>query len=327
MVPPRSTTLLVRLPEGRGLERRLDFGSVASFCFSNATTCYKALIEALRRSVLVLDITQSIDIIIEEKKLMRRIVGATVALISMSGVAFAADLNGSDYTEDYYDGPFSFNWSGVYFGVHGGYGWGEWDASPVFKDDKIASQAPDKHPGRSVDLDGFFAGGQLGFNVQTGRFVWGLEGDLSWSDIDGSESWQSEWEGKTTDYTLDTDINWLATLRGRAGLASGPALFYVTGGFAFADVDTSYSIVSGNNYWNKDWSGSKSETKTGWTVGGGLELMLTQNWTMKAEYLYIDLGSIDVALADDACLHESKPRGFDGDLDLHTFKVGFNYRF
>src|SRR5690606_27219062 len=126
---------------------------------------------------------------------------------------------------------------------------------------------------------------QLGFNVQTGRFVWGLEGDLSWSDIDGSV-------GNTTDFTLDTDINWLATLRGRVGLASGPALFYVTGGFAFADVDTSYSI-------DNDWSGSKSETKTGWTVGGGLELMLTQNWTMKAEYLYIDLGSIDVALADD----------------------------
>src|SRR5690554_1174676 len=128
--------------------------------------------------------------------MMRRIVGATVALISLSGVAFAADLNGSDYTEDYYDGPFSFNWSGVYFGVHGGYGWGEWDASPV---------SPDNHPGRTVDLDGFFAGGQLGFNVQTGRFVWGLEGDLSWSDIDGSESWQSSWQSrqgeKTTDFT------------------------------------------------------------------------------------------------------------------------------
>jgi outer membrane immunogenic protein len=95
---------------------------------------------------------------------------------------------------------------------------------------------------------------------------------------------------------LDIETNsvsprYLATLRPRVGIsfAGNRALAYVTGGVAFAQLNTtdSYNAIAGTAL------GSISSTfnRTGWTVGGGVEYALTHNWSLKAEYLYADLGT------------------------------------
>ena len=121
------------------------------------------------------------------------------------------------------------------------------------------------HLGGSVndDNDGIAGGGTVGFNTRAGQLVVGGEADFSTTTIDGS----------------GIDIDWLWTVRGRLGLPLGNgAMPFVTAGLAIADVDATAGGVT------------ESETKTGFTVGGGAEFRLSQNWSIKGEYLYVDLG-------------------------------------
>jgi outer membrane immunogenic protein len=169
-------------------------------------------------------------------------------------------------------------------------------------------------------------------NIQTGSFVWGLEGDLSWSGIQGSSRLLPYPTGYPANgspaWDFENQINWLATVRGRLGFTTGSLLVYGTGGFAFGEVESHLDVVGpGYDAW-----GQKTETAAGWTAGGGLEWMFARNWTFKAEYLYVNLGSIGGILEGEqmtscnpACPHTTD--GFAGDLDVHTVRVGVNYRF
>jgi outer membrane immunogenic protein len=221
----------------------------------------------------------------------------------------------------------SSTWGGLYLGAHAGYGWGGWDGSMIYTD--ATPYDGFDGDGKEIKSQGAIAGGQIGFNVQSGNVVWGLEGDAAWSDIKGartllpypSSSGSPAWE-------FDTNIEWLATARARLGLAAGNALIYATGGAAFAEVNSSLDVV-GEGY--SAW-GHKNEIKTGWTVGGGVEWMFAQNWTLKAEYLYINLGKVGGILpgeqttsCETPCAHTTD--GFRGDLDIHTVRIGINYLF
>ncbi len=104
---------------------------------------------------------------------------------------------------------------------------------------------------------------------------------------------------------MTSQFNWYSTLTGRVGYAVDNWLWYVKGGAAWADVD--YSI-----------GGVKlGDTRTGWTVGGGLEYGLTPNWSAKLEYNFLDFGSDNIAA----------PIGVKADTQAHLFKAGLNYRF
>ncbi len=114
----------------------------------------------------------------------------------------------------------------------------------------------------------------------------------------------------------NADIDWFSTLRGRVGYAAGPTLLYVTGGLAFADVDYSVSGTNGPT----SFAMSNGSIETGYTVGGGLEWAFAPNWSLKSEYLYVDLGDQTV----------TSPGGTfrsSTDLDFHTVRAGLNYRF
>jgi outer membrane immunogenic protein len=153
----------------------------------------------------------------------------------------------------------AYNWSGFYLGANGGGAWGtsNWDSAGSF------------------NLSGALIGGTAGFNWQTGHVVLGLEGDVDWSSLHG---------GTTTlcPAGCNTNNEWLATVRGRAGYAFDRFLPYVTGGLAVGDIRASTPGFAGAN-----------QTNAGWTVGGGLEYALTNNWTAKAEYLHVDLGNLN----------------------------------
>jgi outer membrane immunogenic protein len=228
---------------------------------------------------------------------MKKILLAGLAAGAWTSGALAADLG--PYrppapAEPIYEptprGP--WNWQGLYLGVNAGYAWGN-DNAASFNGGVGA-----------LNPDGWFGGGQIGYNAQFNALVLGLEADLQGADISDTTALS----GGLTQVT--TDIEWFSTLRGRVGYAAGPALLYVTGGWAFADLNQSVS-APGVGISSDDW-------ETGYTVGGGIEWAFAPNWSLKSEYLYIDLG--DQTL--------SSPAGtYTTETDFHTARVGLNYRF
>ncbi len=158
-----------------------------------------------------------------------------------------------------------YNWSGIYVGINGGYGFGssDWTNTGTALDSG------------NFNLSGGVAGGTLGFNYQINQFVVGAEGDFDWAGITGSTS-----KGICSAFACTTKNTWLGTVRGRAGFAADRVLFYGTAGGAFGEIQQSGAGLTGDNF-----------NRFGWTAGAGLEGALTDNLTARIEYLYVDLGS------------------------------------
>ena len=146
------------------------------------------------------------------------------------------------------------------------------------------------------NTSGGLVGGTLGYNYQVGQVVFGLEGDLDWSNIGRSTAC-----GGTN---CTTRNNWLSTVRGRLGYAFDRFMPYVTGGAAFGDIKNSVAGVA-----------NASSTNAGWTLGGGIEAAIAGPWTAKLEYLYVDLGRGGSVLGSDASFH------------ANIVRAGLNYRF
>jgi outer membrane immunogenic protein len=203
---------------------------------------------------------------------------AAAAFVALTPAAFAADMPvAAPPVQAMVPEEASFDWSGFYVGAYGGYGFGEADDAGL----------------GSSDLEGAMAGGTVGYNHQMGQFVLGLEADGGWSGIDNEDD----------NLAYDASIDWLTTVRGRVGFALDNFLIYGTGGAAIGEV-------------NQDLGAGveDSDTRIGWTAGGGVEAALTDNISVKGEYLYVDLG-------------EEELNGADVDVNAHTVKGGINYRF
>jgi outer membrane immunogenic protein len=202
--------------------------------------------------------------------------------------------------------PPPIDWRGLYLGGEGGVGWGSSRHTDATGFDS-----------GSFDLSGGLIGGTAGYNWQTGPFVYGLEGDMSWADISGSTAGT---EGLACGgFQCSTRLDDLGTVRARFGYSLGTILPYVTGGFAFGDVHGSESGTPGVSA-----TGSGSSYRTGWTVGGGIEDAITPRWRAKIEYLHVDLGSGPVftdTFSDGTTASEHV--GFDADI----IRIGLNYRF
>jgi outer membrane immunogenic protein len=200
--------------------------------------------------------------------------------------------------------PAAFNWSGIYAGAHVGGAFGTKGWSSV--DPTLTLGIVDLG---SHDIDGFLAGGQVGFNWQApgSNWVLGIEVDASWTNADGSHLFDIA--------TLSSEVNWFGTVTGRIGYAFDRVLIYAKGGFAFADE--SYEVDDGlGNLSVAD------KTRTGWTVGGGIEIAFDGNWSIKGEYNFIDLGDKEVAFPTGVA---SLPLSID--QEIHVAKFGINYRF
>lgn len=217
------------------------------------------------------------------KRLNRVALLLPIGLLLASGTAQAADLSVAPlYKAPPVVATPVYNWSGFYLGVNGGGGWStsHWDGAG------------------SITGSGGVVGGTAGINWQTGHAVFGLEGDIDWANIKGTATSPTCLAGCTT------QNDWLATARGRAGYAFDRFLPFVTGGLAVGDIKASTPGLAG-----------ASQTNAGWTVGGGLEFALSNNWTAKAEYLHIDLGNMNcgfncgVAPGNNVPLREDVVRG------------------
>jgi outer membrane immunogenic protein len=192
---------------------------------------------------------------------------AAVAVLAASMAANAADLPRAvpapmATKAPPFQGP-GYDWSGFYVGVNGGGGWGNsrFDSSGRF------------------GTSGGVAGGTVGYNAQIGSWVLGFEGDIDWSNVGGSTS-----SAGCPGCSVQND--WLTTARGRVGYAFGHWLPYVTGGLAAGNVNATAPGFAGMD-----------STQVGWTAGAGVEYGLARNWSMKLEYLHVNLGRFDCGLS------------------------------
>jgi outer membrane immunogenic protein len=207
--------------------------------------------------------------------------------------------------------PAPFNWTGCYIGVQGGGAWGR--SRHINQTGGVNFNITD-----SYDVDGFLVGPTVGCNFQTGGFVFGIEGDWSWSSKEGGGNGLLPFFNPLA--VSQTREHWLATVRGRVGWAFDRWMIYATGGGAFADVEarvvpdpaSGLAIIS------------ESRTRAGWTVGGGLEWAFAPNWSAKVEYLHVAFENEGYFL--------TPPAGFGnraGGVPLHNdiIRAGINYRF
>jgi outer membrane immunogenic protein len=229
------------------------------------------------------------------------------------------------------------SWGGAYIGANIGYGWdsGKVGLSPStvpelqdFLDDIIASGSFPSAMAPSAQ--GVIGGGQAGYNWQLpSDWVVGVEADLQASGISGSKSEVRFPEFfDTTSTSVEKKIDWFGTLRGRAGYLVDPQwLVYATGGLAFGETSLSYSESDVTSGCIPDATicgdHTASGVRAGWTVGGGIETMLAPKWSLKAEYLYIDLGKRSFTAATNTPINFSASTKYRE----QSARIGLNYHF
>jgi outer membrane immunogenic protein len=202
---------------------------------------------------------------------------AALAAIVVAGPTNAADIPAPVYKAPPVIAPVAFSWAGCYIGAQVGYAWGRDRDNETFDGvDTLVS------PATAANVNGFKAGGNVGCNYQTGAVVFGVEGDAEWAHLTGSTTFSNE-EFPPDFY--QTNVDFQGSVRGRIGYAFDRVLLYVTGGVAFAHINE--HDVSGLTGAFTD----TATTRTGWTVGGGLDYAFTNNWIGRVEYRYADFGT------------------------------------
>jgi outer membrane immunogenic protein len=186
--------------------------------------------------------------------------------------------------------PLVYDWSGLYAGINGGAG---------FDTSNFATG------GTNVRTRGALIGGSAGYNLQRGRRVLGVEGDLDWSDAGGGTPCGA--------FFCEAKNTWLGTLRGRAGYAFDRWLPYLTAGLAAGHVETTSTNPA---------LARGSETKLGWAAGLGVEHAFDPNWSAKLEYLYVCLGRIDQGSSCTTSVFASNVS-----IKQSVIRLGINYKF
>jgi outer membrane immunogenic protein len=148
---------------------------------------------------------------------------------------------------------------------------------------------------------GFTGGFEAGYNWQSRNFVFGVEGDIEALSLSSRVSGSALYPGYPYTFTVtsNTGTTWLATVRGRLGYAVNNYLIFATGGAGFTDLHGSFAFndTYGNaaGQPNAHESSFFSDTKAGYTIGGGVETGLWGNWSVKGEYLYANFGTVSTS--------------------------------
>jgi outer membrane immunogenic protein len=253
---------------------------------------------------------------------------AFVAASSLS--ANAADLAAKPYYKAAV-APVAYTvWNKCYIGISGGYITSANSRTSITPNDPnlALSQALGNVPtSLSSDPDGGIIGGTVGCNYQTGNVVFGGETDLSYTSLRSTDAVTIGGFNVTTTYRQEMQA--FGTVRGRLGYAVGPTLFYATGGLAYGDLKESATIIpgpAGIALGGAQLAGNRDQWRAGWTVGGGVEHMISDSWSVKAEYLYYDLGrSSVVATTFAGAPNESGT--FSHRNQGHIIRAGINYQF
>jgi outer membrane immunogenic protein len=264
--------------------------------------------------------------------------GAVVKKLFLGGVTLIVLATGGAHAADVpLMGPVPvpiYNWSTCYAGSNVGYG-GSLDESIAFTGSFQAAFLSTNQFPRYIPVNpkGAVAGGQVGCNAQFGQWVFGAETDLQWSDLKVTDS-VSPIPRAGTQFTTTASENrkWFGTLRARAGLLVTPqALLYGTAGLAYGETEMSFSTqtfatpVVNCTLGFPCASATASGTNLGWAAGVGMEWMFAYNWTIKAEYLYVDLGNRSVT---GTTVPSAVPAGVftaASEQREHVARIGLNY--
>jgi outer membrane immunogenic protein len=210
-------------------------------------------------------------------------IGVAVVGFGIVSSASAADLP-RKYTKAPAMAPIAYNWTGLFLGVTAGYGW-------------IDS-------GSAGTVSGFVGGGQIGYNWQAAGspLVLGIEGDFQGADLSDSAT--------ALGITATARSNAFGTVRGRLGYAWDRFMLYGTGGWAYTRTELSAT--------NGTATVSTSDWSSGYALGGGIEWAAWDRWSVKAEYLYVHSGDVNLTLAGVPV---------NGNYNINLVRAGLNYRF
>lgn len=240
------------------------------------------------------------------------LLASTIAVSFVSG-AKAADAIVAEPAPVAVD---TFSWTGGYIGINAGYAGGKFKHpfsvyDELFDETLVSGSV-------NFNASGFVGGVQVGYNWQfDNRFVVGAEADFQGSTVKGDVSAHAD--GLSA--KAETKIEWFGTVRARLGYAATERLLvYGTGGLAYGKVKSGYSLSDGVDSVGE----STSKTKAGWTIGAGAEYAINNNWTLKSEYLYTDLGKRTLINYTDADLFNYN---LESKVNFHTVRVGLNYKF
>lgn len=225
---------------------------------------------------------------------MKSVIFSIAAIGLLGGGAMAADLPMVEQAPIVAPVPVGFTWTGPYVGLQAGYSWGHAETNlGIDRNDE------------ELDADGALVGGFVGYNFQfASPLVLGIEGDISWTGVDGSAT-------DPIGGRYSVDENFEGAIRARIGYAFDRALLYAAGGVAFADTDTNVDETLAPR------AHDSSKTDWGWTAGAGIDYALTDNVFVRGEYRYTDIADFD---------NEDK-LGDLQDLQSHSVRLGVGVKF
>jgi len=245
-------------------------------------------------------------------KKLKSVLLATAATIAVTHVTYAADIVKAPKAPP----PAPFSWTGFYIGANLGAAYHNWK----FSDDGAPGSAFVFPPGTTFwdsNSWGVIAGGQIGYNLQYDRYIFGIEGDFNY--LNNSASTTNSSGGLPV--SAEAKAQWLATVRGRVGMMLSPTFVYVTGGVAFAKFHEAWG-AAGFGLTPPLQQFVIDKVKTGPIVGVGVEHALDNHWSVKAELLKAWFSSDSATYTTSGSTYRSE---FHNGLIIG--RVGLNFRF
>ncbi len=214
-----------------------------------------------------------------------------------------------------------YGWSGCYMGLNAGYGWGRNSFTDAIEN--AASGAVFRFTDFDLTSNGWFGGSQIGCNVQWAEAVFGIETDFQAGNVKGNALFPNaifNFPSATFNTAVTSELRSFGTVRGRIGYSFAPwMMLYATGGFAYGEIQSSLSFPFAGGGANPFIDFTR-RTQYGYAAGGGWEALVTPRLSVKAEYLYVDLGA-----RTHGFLIAGDVYGFSERMRMHTFKLGVNF--
>jgi outer membrane immunogenic protein len=248
---------------------------------------------------------------------MKKFLGCVALMAFLPASAFAADLAARMPVKAPPVAATIFSWSGFYIGGHVGYAWGR-SRTDVGLPDALDCGGGLSCESISHDVNGAFGGGYVGYNWQASSFVFGLEAEGGYI---GARN--TVFSTIAPDHRFETSYGAYGAFTGRLGVAVDRVLFYGKGGLAVARIRN--EALDDFPTPDPDHIGRSDTTRLGWAAGGGMEYAFTNNWIVRAEYLYMQFDNKTVFDVGDAPARIPNPYTFHD--HLHTARVGLAYKF